>query len=501
MKRIIRNTLFQWTSFLISLGCGLFLSRILIIRLGDTIYGLWALFISIIGYVSIFDISISAGLRKYIAEMHSQKNFEGINEYFSSGIISYLLMGIFIFAIGWWSTPFLLRIFHVQGEYFSQSLIILYILWGTAFLSLLLNSLKHMLSGMQRFDFMNITEIIKNITRVLVVYKTVTSPERFLLLAWIHLGMEALGGAINLFFAKKIFPILSFSFRNVKKLHLQKLLRFSIYSFIAGISARLFYYTDNLVIGAFLSSAYITHYVVAWRLVEYMKSFVTGFASVLLPVFSGLDALQKKEEIKNLFITSCKFSALLSFSAGCLLIAWGREIFELWLGVEYRNSYAYLLILTLPQMFILIFYPGGSMIYGMGRLRLFTFVNFISALTNIGLSIFLVRKIGLIGVALGTAFPLTFFNLSIMPLYYLRLAEIRPFKFLYKILFPFLGLSLFYLGVLFLVKFFITFPSFLVLVISGAGFALLFAGVSFLLVFSPEEREKILEGVIKRKFS
>jgi O-antigen/teichoic acid export membrane protein len=58
--------------------------------------------------------------------------------------------------------------------------------------------------------------------------------------------------------------------------------------------------------------------------------------------------------------------------------------------------------------------PGITLIYGLGEVGMFAKVSLIEAIGNLALSIILVGPYGLLGVALGTAIPLTLFSLFVL---------------------------------------------------------------------------------------
>jgi O-antigen/teichoic acid export membrane protein len=70
------------------------------------------------------------------------------------------------------------------------------------------------------------------------------------------------------------------------------------------------------------------------------------------------------------------------------------------------------------------------MLVGLGRLRALTLVVFLDGVANLILSIVLLRHWGILGVAIGTAIPLTCTSLFFLPLYLCRILKVSLGTFL-----------------------------------------------------------------------
>jgi O-antigen/teichoic acid export membrane protein len=89
-----------------------------------------------------------------------------------------------------------------------------------------------------------------------------------------------------------------------------------------------------------------------------------------------------------------------------------------------------MLVLLLPTTLILAQNATPRIIYGMAKHRTLAWITSIEGVANLILSIVLVRWMGVIGDAIGTAVPLSFTALYFTPRYLSRLLGVRVWTFL-----------------------------------------------------------------------
>src|SRR5438128_12262489 len=93
-SQIIRNVLMNWAAFATVLVTGFLLSPFLIRHLGDSVYGVWVLVGSLVGYLGLLDFGILPYTTKYVAEYRARGDQAAINRVATQGIAAFSLMGI-----------------------------------------------------------------------------------------------------------------------------------------------------------------------------------------------------------------------------------------------------------------------------------------------------------------------------------------------------------------------------------------------------------------------
>src|SRR5947209_11199940 len=87
--QIIKNVLMNWAAFLATIGIGFAMSPFLVARLGDSVYGVWVLVGSLVGYLGLLDFGITHSTVKYIAEYRALGAQKSINRLVTTSITIY----------------------------------------------------------------------------------------------------------------------------------------------------------------------------------------------------------------------------------------------------------------------------------------------------------------------------------------------------------------------------------------------------------------------------
>ena len=83
-------------------------------------------------------------------------------------------------------------------------------------------------------------------------------------------------------------------------------------------------------------------------------------------------------------------------------------------GAGFESGAVPLYVLALTGIVLVGQGPLGNILLGTGRHRLVAFVSLGEAIANLALSVILVRRFGMLGVAIGTAVPIAIANLFIL---------------------------------------------------------------------------------------
>jgi len=175
---------------------------------------------------------------------------------------------------------------------------------------------------------------------------------------------------------------------------------------------------DSFVIGKWIGLSEVGVYGIAALLIRYMIQFVsTGTQAVFTPRFAALDGEGNRDQLQQLFLKSLSIAAVLSFAAGTLAIVLGRQFIVLWVGLDFTDATPVLSLLAISYAVALAQNPGISVMYALKKHHFFAAVSVIEGITNLSLSIYLAPRLGILGVAIGTAVPMLVVKLLAQPIY------------------------------------------------------------------------------------
>jgi O-antigen/teichoic acid export membrane protein len=95
------------------------------------------------------------------------------------------------------------------------------------------------------------------------------------------------------------------------------------------------------------------------------------------------------------------------------------------MGPAYASSATYLAVLTIPQFTSVAQYASAFVLAGIAKHRPLAFLMLAEAIVNLVLSVVLVQKMGLLGVALGTVIPHLICTAVAIPAYTIRVLGMR----------------------------------------------------------------------------
>jgi len=405
MKVILKNVVSNWAGFLVHTAIAFYLSPFLIHSLGKEVYGLWILVGSLTGYMGVLDMGVRSAIVKYTSAYFAKKDFKELSNVVNNSITLFSLFSGVILTVVAILFFFLEELFVIEPDMLTTSKIVFIIMGINLALVFPLNVFGGMISGLQRYEITNGLSIVFSIIKLVLLIIFINKGYGIVALALITVGLDQLKHLIFFFVIKKLIPEYKFHFMAYNKEASKKILKFSFQTFLIVISEMAIYYSDSIIIGAFLALSTVTFYVVAWTLLDYLRKIVNKIAFVLMPAASEMEAHKKDDHIKSLYAQSTKYSLLILIPILSVLIIMGDSFLVLWLGEEFRKSYMVLLILGAGEIFSLMQSIANQMLVGLGRHKLIAKHKIYMAILKIGLSILLLHYFDILGVALGTTIP------------------------------------------------------------------------------------------------
>lgn len=93
------NAISNWTSLVVQVAIGFFLTPFVIRHLGQSGYGVWVLVGSFIGYYGLLNLGVGSAITRYIARFSAQNDTENLNETVNSALAMFCITGIVAVAI------------------------------------------------------------------------------------------------------------------------------------------------------------------------------------------------------------------------------------------------------------------------------------------------------------------------------------------------------------------------------------------------------------------
>ncbi|MGE5206065.1 MAG: lipopolysaccharide biosynthesis protein, partial [Chlamydiota bacterium] len=274
----------------------------------------------------------------------------------------------------------------------------------------------------------------------------------------------------------------------------RSLASYSFFSFAGQVSDRLRFQADPVVISLFVGLTAVTHYRIAGTLTQQFIVLTVAVTGVFAPLFSRLYGAHDFENMRATFFLATRVSICVATFLGFGLIAWGRPFVLRWMGPAYLDAYPPLVILSIAIAFDLWQAPSVDLLYAIAKHRYYAGLNSVEGVLNLGLSLWLVRRYGIVGVALGTLGAMALMRLVVQPVWVCRLGGV-PYRGYIKMAGSALGGAILAAGMVWLVCGWAIRPDYWRLAGSAIAALFLYAFAVLFLVFNASDRQSAWSAV------
>src|SRR4051812_4402889 len=423
--QFINNVGSSWFALGINVSVGVFLTPFILHRLGDVAYGIWVLIFSITGYYGLFDLGIRSSIVRYASKFTATDSKEELAKLINTSLFTYGGIGILSLLITIVLFVYVDSIFRVPAELHATARWLLLMVGASVACGFPLGVFGGFLDGLQRFDVNNWTGVASNLLRAGLIVAALDHGRGLLTIALITVVLPLITSLMRGIIAFRIHPV-AFGLQYVDRATFRMMASYSGVTLIIMIAGRLKFKTDTIVIGTMLSAAAITYFNIAGRIVDYAGEIVTSLAQNFLPMASQSEAKGSMEHLRKVFVTGNRLCAFTIFPVTAVLLILGKSIIEVWVGSEYiATSYTVLVILVIPSTLMWAQAASARVLFGISKHRTWAFVTLAEGISNLILSVLLVRPYGIVGDALGTAIPLTCTMVFFMPAHLCKQLGIR----------------------------------------------------------------------------
>ena len=373
--------------------------------LGSERYGLWMVLISIISVMSFADLGIGNGLINAISEAYGKDDRPLAKEYITSAFVMLLGITLVLAAVGAAGYPFVpwMRLFNVKSgavaEEGAQAFLVLYCWFA---ISVPLGVIGRAQTGLQQGYFPQIVGAFGSILSLLAL-----------------LGVIALHGSLGWLVFASTFGTIAATVANgwilfhehpwlVPRWHAYransavKILKLGLMFFVLQCAYAVSYTSDNIVIAQVLGVAAVAAYAVPQKLFSFVSMVVSVAITPLWPAYGEALARGDVVWVRRAFLGSLWLTLAITVPICTLLAIAGPWILRVAVGKSLRAPMSLLIVLAVWGVVSAVSVVTSILLNGAGVLKPQTILAVIVSLSNLALSIFLTRRLGVIGVCLGS---------------------------------------------------------------------------------------------------
>ena len=388
--------------------------------LGDEKYGVWATVLSVLSWISLFDIGIGNGLRNKLAE--NLKNYDSLKtrKYVSSAYImlTIIVMILMIVTVSLFSLVNWKSFFKVEANFSDNLTIVMNISIICMCVSFVMEICKSVYLALQKNHITNLMGLVQQalmLSSVVVLKKYTNGNLVFVAIAY---GISNL--VVELFFTLKLFKYNRDFIPKVKYFSREEAkdtTGLGIQFFIIQIAAMILYATDNIIITQICGPVQVTPYTTANKLF----SMITAVFSIMIaPYWSAITVRKVDGDIGGIKKAEKKMLRLWGMATiGCIfLIIVFKPVVHIWLqrDMTFQQGLIPLMaVYAIVYMWNAVYSQIGN---GLSLMKVSVIIAIIQSIVNVIASIFLGSILGMksVGVLLGTVIAMLVSSI-VMPIY------------------------------------------------------------------------------------
>jgi O-antigen/teichoic acid export membrane protein len=404
----------KYLALCIDWGLALLMVPFNLAHLGQSTYGLWMLIASIPVYFSFLDLGYTGAMVKFAAQYRAHGDSRALNEIASTIYLLFAGVGLLAYAVAVllaFNIEALLRLTPEQARIARQVLLIISIYVALGFPCSVFGAVVR---GFMDPYMTSIISIATSISVVIVNVSVLLAGYDIVTLVAAITAVRALSYVAYWRNAHRVFPALRIRLKAFRINRLREITGFSAALLFIDLANKLNYSTDAIVVGAFMNVAAVASWTIAQRPADLTQRLSNELNIAVFPFVVDSAALGRDDRLRAIFLHGTRLSLAIVILMSIGLIVLARPLITLWVGPGFGESAGIIYVLAFVAMIRVGCSGATTLLEGAGRHYLLAVSTTIAGVANLLLSIFLVQRYGLLGVALGTLIPLSVVSLFVI---------------------------------------------------------------------------------------
>lgn len=406
-SNVLAGTASKYFLLFCNIATGIVLMPFTLSHLGAPQYGLWMLAATLTSYFQLLDIGYGNGLVRHIVDADARGDTAEVNQIISTFVCVYgglgVIAGCGALAVIAFVVP---RFPSLNGNQVRTAQALVAILSFRVAVGFPMTVFGAVTNARQGFIANNTVAAVVVLINAALTYLVLAMHGGLLQLVSMTTAVNVLAYVAYAMIARRLFPALHISWRRFSRVRWRDVTAFSVYLFVIDVAVEIVFNIDNIVIAAALGTGAVAVYAVALRLSQYQRRLSDQVSGMLFPVAASFKARGDIRAIRRTMIEGTRLTTILVVGATICLVGFAQPLVHAWMGSGFDAAIPALIALAMAGVAVVAIEPLDNVLIATGSHRFAAAVWVAEAIANLGLSLILVRRYGLTGVAIGTAAPL-----------------------------------------------------------------------------------------------
>jgi len=452
--QLVLNVVANYGYYVVGMGVMFILTPFLKDHLGKEVCGEWYYLVGLTIYFSLADAGFNAATVKFVAQHLARRDWDAAGRTMAASLGFFLALALLfvLLAIGTLVVPGLLVLPGFITHFLrfideSTGLTVLAIIllnWSLEFAFAPFNAA---LFGAQRYDLARAAAILARLVRFAAVLLLLGLGYGVIALAAVTASEALVRGAIQWWLVRSRVPRLPVRLTGAERSIYREFFQFSAWILVSSLAYKLLMVTDNVLVQITRGEkAEVVVYNATMSSIIAMEQVLWALAQVLVPFAAAGAALADREAVRETVLRGARFTLLIALPMITYLCLAGHGFYGAWMFnpnnpedfsvADVAEAQQLLWILAPAFLALFLQQPAIAAFVGTGNVRVPALVNLGQGTAKIVLSLVLVQRFGLVGIALGTVIPLVVTNLLVIPFLARRILDVRPVETLRESVWP-----------------------------------------------------------------
>lgn len=500
INQLKAGVILSYINMIVSFVSSLVITPFMVKALGQSEYGLYQLIGSFAGYLSLMEFGIGASNIRYLSKYNAENDKKGRENYLALALIIYSIIACIMMLVGTFMLFNIENIFSssVSGNDVIRAKIMFITLVVGMIFSTICAVFSAILTSYEEYFIPKLVTVISAIVKLVIMFFVVFISPSAVILTIVTVGIGIIGNIFNVCYSIKKYKVkikLHYWDNNLFK----EVMKFSMFNFMNTLMSQIYWKLDTMIIGAMMSTAMVAIYSVGMQLNTIILNLTTMVTTVTLPRITKLVVNDTNK--RDLTMYMVKIGRIILMLYGLISLGFfmfGKQFIRLWVGEEYIIAYyianIFIIFAAIPRI-----QGAANDILKAKNMHGFLAVTYvITGVINIGITIILLKTIGLIGAAWGTAFSLVIGNIIIANIYYEKKVGIDV-RLFFKESFNGIWKAIIISPIVTLPLIFINTTNYLVLFIQCSIFSIVYIVNLFIFGLNREEKVMLKDLVVRKK--
>ena len=389
---------------------------LLLHRLGRDAFGLYATLTSLAGYFALLTFGSALTVPRYIAQHSARNDRAGLSAFASTYLVLHLAIAAAGVAVALAAKPLLERYLDVPlglQALLAKSWTMVAGAWALGLAGGLCQSF---LNGLGDVGLANVVNSIRTVLTLVAAWTALQSGGGLPRVLGALLIASLIGSLIAFGILRHRRPDIAIEPRRFDRAILRETLRPAAFYFLMQVAALVVTGTDNVIIGSVLGVGAVAGYAVAFQLWSMSLALLWAGVDALQPFVTKWDVEQDHVRLRAAYLKATAFSVAGAGLFAIVIVYHGAQIIGLWVGDAVTVDRRVLFVFAAMLLTATPIHTAALVLAGMGRHKPVALGGAAEAVLNVGISLALVGRLGVLGVSLGTLISGVLTNFWIAPL-------------------------------------------------------------------------------------